>query len=637
MTARHKKFFPDFSADSLDIRSPRSRDIDDLAPMNTARQTPVMHWRVMILFGVIAVGCLGLVARLFFLQVQTDTAYAQRVDRNRIRREVLPAPRGAILDRFGKQLVQNVPNFVIAIVPADVPAEEEEKKAWLSKVSKIISVSESDMLAEMANKEKSRNEPRVLRERVEYHQALRLTVELSGVAGVSVTAVPTRTYPYKESLSAVLGYIGKITKEELRTNPQASYLDETGKTGLEKTYNTILQGQDGFKDVEHDVLNRATNILRRQDPVPGKTLQTTIDAELQERLSTRLVEAIRSSHSTGGAAVALDPRNGEVLAMVTAPTYDNNWFIDETKKAQRQQAVLDDRKLMLNRAIGGQYPSGSVIKPLISAAALAEGIVTSQTTVLSSGGLRIGQNYFPDWKAGGHGTTNLAKAIAESVNTYYYEIGGGYEQQAGLGVERIVKYLRLFGWGDKLGLDLPGETPGFLPTKEWRETERPDPWRLGDTYHLAIGQGDVEVTPLQLAASLSAVANGGTLFQPHFVKRILTPDGQLDGTEQQPSIIRKDIVDDTYLEAVRVGMRQGVVSGSSRAMQSLPVAVAGKTGTAQFGNQGKTHAWYSVYAPYDNPTIAMIVLVEGGGEGNATALPVARDVLQWYFTRSQQP
>jgi penicillin-binding protein 2 len=246
--------------------------------------------------------------------------------------------------------------------------------------------------------------------------------------------VPTRAYTLGPAFAPLLGYIGKITQDELRANPQASYLDETGKAGLEKQYNDTLQGTDGYRDVEHDVFNRATNILRRQDPIPGKTLRLTIDQELQTRLYNSLSQAVSKAHSTGGAAVAVDPRNGEVLAMVSAPTFDNNWFIDDSKKKERQNAVVDSRKLMLNRAIAGQYPSGSIIKPLISAAALAEKIITPSTTILSTGGLKIGPNYFPDWKSGGHGVTNVAKAIAESVNTFYYEIGGGYENQPGLGV-----------------------------------------------------------------------------------------------------------------------------------------------------------------------------------------------------------
>jgi penicillin-binding protein 2 len=636
MTPRGQRIFG-FAGDSrTKVLKQRSRDIEDIGQSSTTLKSQDLWRRSGWVFAAMLLGTVGLLYRLSVLQSRANSGYLQRVDRNRIRREILPAPRGAIVDRNGIPVVQNVPNFVLSVIPADVP-KGTDRPAWIARVQDQTKIALPDIEAALVYDEnKSFNDPRILRDRISYNEALRLMVLIGDIPGLSVTAVPTRSYTLGPAFAPVLGYIGKITKEELRANPQASYLDETGKAGLEKQYNDILQGTDGYRDVEHDVFNRATNVLRRQDPIPGKTIRLTIDQQLQTRLYNSLSQAVSKAHSTGGAAIAVDPRNGEVLAMVSAPTFDNNWFIDESKKKERQNAVLDSRKLMLNRAIAGQYPSGSIIKPLISAAALAEKIITPTTTVLSTGGLKIGPNYFPDWKSGGHGVTNVAKAIAESVNTFYYEIGGGYENQPGLGVERIVKYLQLFGWGSKTGIDIPGEAKGFLPTKTWRDTIRIDPWRLGDTYHLAIGQGDVQATPIQIITSIAAVANGGTVYQPHLVQRVDLSDGTT-GAVTQAKVLQKKFVSTSVLSAVQFGMRQGVLAGSSRSMQSLPVAVAGKTGTAQFGNKGKTHAWYTVYAPYENPTIAMIVLIEGGGEGNATALPVAKEVLQWYFTRGAKP
>lgn len=637
MTPREQRIFGLVAETRTKVIKQRSRDIDDIGQSSTVLRARDVWRNSWWIFSCMLIGCVGLLVRLGTLQSKANSGYLQRVDRNRIRREVLPAPRGAIVDRYGIAIVQNVPNFVITIIPADAPTKSAERDAWVERVHTATKVSVDDIRAALVyDKKRSVNDPRIVKDRIGYNDALQLTVAVTDIPGVAVTAVPTRSYTLGPAFAPLLGYIGKVTDEEIAANPQISRLDETGKAGLEKQYNSTLQGLDGFRDIEHDVFNRATNVLRRQDPVPGKTLRLTIDSELQRRLYTSLSSAVTKAHSTGGAAIAIDPRNGEVLAMVSAPTYDNNWFIDDTKKRERQEAVTSDRKLMLNRAIAGQYPSGSIIKPLISAAALAEKIITPSTLIRSTGGITVGPNFFPDWKSGGHGLTNVTKAIAESVNTFYYEVGGGYEDQPGLGVEKIVTYLQKFGWGSKTGIDIPGEAKGFLPVKSWRDTVRIDPWRLGDTYHLAIGQGDLQATPLQIVNAIAAVANGGTVFQPHLVQRI----DSADGTAGQPitaKILQKQFVSTSVLETVQAGMRQGVTAGSSRAMQSLPVQVAGKTGTAQFGNKGKTHAWYSVYAPYENPTIAMIVLVEGGGEGNATALPVAKEVLQWYFARSQKP
>ena len=290
----------------------------------------------------------------------------------------------------------------------------------------------------------------------------------------------------------------------------------------------------------------------------------------------------------------------------------------------------DPDRPLYNRSMGGEFPSGSTIKPVISAAALQEGIITESTTFLSNGGLRIDKWFFPDWKAGGHGMTNVRKAIAESVNTFFYIIGGGYEGTTGLGVDRLAKYFKLFGLGSQTGIDLPGEVDGFVPSKEWKETTKKENWYIGDTYHLAIGQGDLNVTPLQVANYTAYFANGGKLLVPHLVKEI-RPSGSQVGTPVPVKIIRSGIVNPAYVQIVREGMRQTVVAGSARSLQQVPVPMAGKTGTAQWSTKKDPHAWFTGFAPYDDPTIVITILVEEGKEGSTIAVPIAREVLQWYF------
>lgn len=584
------------------------------------------------IFLVIAIFITALSVRLLTLQATHGSEYRQRADRNRIRTQVIPAPRGSIIDRNGKPLVNNIPNFVLAITPADLPTRSAERAIALQQISNSIHLPVQQIEDQLQHSKRSLAEAVPIVDHASYDQALEWIVQTNNLAAVTVEAVPTRQYPYGPALAPILGYIGKISEAELAENPKATMLDYTGKTGLEHQYNSYLQGRDGTREVEHDVFNREQTPLRRQQPEPGQTLQLSIDIDLQQHLYDALYAQVQRLHAPGGAATIVDPQSGEVLAMVSVPTYDNNWFLDSSQSANVTKALTDPQKLLLNRAIGGIYPSGSIIKPIIGTAAMAEHIITPHTTVLSVGGFKIGVSSFPDWKAGGHGVTNLAKALAESVNTFFYAVGGGYQDQAGLGVERIVKYLQLFGWGSKLGIDIPGEASGFVPTKTWREKQRPSPWKLGDTYHLSIGQGDLEVTPLQIAMSIATVANGGTLYTPQLVRSIQDPNGQTIKT-LEPNVIRKSVAPADAISAVQFGMRQGVLDGSSRQLQSLPVASAGKTGTAQFGREGKTHAWYAAYAPYDHPTVAMAVIVEAGGEGNAAALPVAKEVLQWYFSR----
>ncbi|MBI5467206.1 MAG: penicillin-binding protein 2 [Candidatus Kerfeldbacteria bacterium] len=570
--------------------------------------------------------------RLLDLQVVRGQTFRDRSEHNRLRLEIVPAPRGEIRDRRGTIIAQSVPDFSVTIVPADVPTDAEARQSFLTRLADTLHIPVETIITSITDKRLNPTEPRALIDHVSYEQALTWIVQLADLPGVGVLPVPTRSYPYGPALANVLGYIGKISPTELADNQQASPLDSTGKVGLERMYNEQLTGLDGQKQVERDVFNREQQVTSQRPPEPGQTLVTTIDAELQQRLFDRLSQAVTANHSPGGAAVALDPTSGQVLALVSVPSYDDNWFVTSEHSADVSRVLTDPKKPLLNRAISGQYPSGSIIKPILAAAALAEHVITPSTTVVSVGGFKVGSDFFPDWKSGGHGVTNVLKAIAESVNTFFYEIGGGYEQQAGLGVDRIVRYLSTFGWGSAVGIDMPGEADGFLPTSEWRTTKRASPWKLGDTYHLSIGQGDVDVTPLQIAASTAAIANGGTLYQPYLVQEILSPENT-SIKKISPHVLNASVAPASALATVRAGMRQGVLAGSSRQLQSLPVPAAGKTGTAQFGNQGKTHAWYSVFAPYEHPQIVLAIIVEAGGEGNVAAEPVAKDILQWYFTR----
>jgi len=294
----------------------------------------------------------------------------------------------------------------------------------------------------------------------------------------------------------------------------------------------------------------------------------------------------------------------------------------------------DENNPLFNRAISGEVPSGSTIKPVVAAAALQERVISENTSFLSIGGLHIGQWFFPDWKAGGHGVTNVRKALAESVNTFFFYIGGGYQDFVGLGVDRLVKYMRLFGLGEKSGLDLNGESAGFVPTSDWKEETKNEAWYIGDTYHISIGQGDILVTPLQVANFTAAVANGGILYRPYLVQSLLDENNQVV-KQIEPQIIRRDFIDPYNLQVVREGMRQTVIAGSARSLSVLPVNSAGKTGTAQWSSKKQNHAWFTGFAPYENPEIVITVLVEEGREGSEVSVPIAKEILDWYFSQRE--
>jgi len=268
---------------------------------------------------------------------------------------------------------------------------------------------------------------------------------------------------------------------------------------------------------------------------------------------------------------------------------------------------------------------------VLAAAALEEGIINENTSFISTGGLRIGEWFFPDWKVGGHGVTNVRKAIAESVNTFFYYIGGGYGDFVGLGIDRMVRYEKIFGLGKQTGIDIIGEAKGFLPTKDWKETIKGERWYVGDTYHAAIGQGDITVTPLQVANYTAVFANGGLLYRPHFIRQVLSSDDKIiRQVDHKP--IKSNVVSSENIKIVREGMRQTVAAGSARSLASAPVAVAGKTGTAQWSSNKPNHAWFTGFAPYDKPQIVITILIEQGGEGSSVAVPIAREVLEWYFS-----
>lgn len=582
---------------------------------------------------IILVGFFILGTRTAYLQLVKGDIYRNLAEGNRIRVQTMKAARGVIYDRHQKLLVQNVPNFILYFIPADLPQEEELDKI-IQKVSQIIEEPEEKIKSLINSTSKFSYQPLKIREFIEYSKALTLKIESANWSGVVIEASAMRNYLGGNSLSHILGYTGKITEEELIQYQNKGYLltGHLGKTGLELSYEDLLRGQDGKKQIEVDSLGKEKKILAAQEAKPGNNLVLTIDSDFQDKLQNSLDKMVARTRSSGGAAVALDPRSGEIIALVSSPSYDNNLFVQGTSIEEYNQLINDPQKPLFFRAISGEYPSGSTIKPVIASVALQEGIITSRTVINSTGGIQIGKWFFPDWKASGHGPTDVIKGIAESVNTFFYTIGGGTENFEGLGIDRIKQYAELFGLNQPTGIDLPGEASGFLPTQEWKEEIKKEPWYIGDTYHLAIGQGDLLVTPLQVANFTATIANGGTYYKPHLLKKITDPQDKIL-EEIQPEVVRSRFIDSQYLNLVRQGLRQAVLTGSSQALATLSVGAGGKTGTAQFGSEGKTHAWFTAFAPFENPEIAITVIVEGGGEGHQAALPVVKEALEWYFSQ----
>ncbi len=613
---------------------------------------------------------LFIIGRVFWLQVIKNDYYRLLAEGNRLRSEVIESKRGIIYASQGEALVRNKANFVLYLRPIDLPRNELERDELIRKISLILDDNNQDNLIsdtagpyqiisdnsyfyqikESLSKVKIGSlesyQPLFVAENIDYEKALTLMIDLPSWPGVFLSSKIRREYllpsssgevniSEDSSLAHVLGYTGKINEGELaKLGDEYSRIDYLGKIGLEYSWEKELKGSAGSKNIEVDALGRQKKIINEVPAQDGYNLLLSLDLNLQQKAEEITKEYLKRISLSRAAIIAINPNNGEILALVSLPAYNNNLFAGGISQSDYDNFLNDLNQPLFNRAIAGEFPSGSTIKPLFAAGALEEGVITERTSFLSTGGLRISEWFFPDWKAGGHGMTNVKKAIAESVNTFFYYIGGGYQDFTGLGLDGLIKYSHLFGLGEKTGIDLPGERQGFVPSREWKETVKDEPWYIGDTYHFAIGQGDVIVTPLQVANYTVALANGGTLYRPHLVKEVLNTDNKVIKTIE-PEIIRSDFISSENIKIVREGMRQTVTSGSAASLSMLPVSAAGKTGTAQWSSKKSPHAWFIGFAPYDNPEIAIMVLVEEGVEGSTMAAPIAREILNWYFSREK--
>lgn len=564
-----------------------------------------------------------------YLQIIKGDYYTKISERNYTRVTAVKSPRGIIYDKNQNQIVFNVPVFDLVIIPYDFFKESDKTNEKVFNLSEAIGIDKNDFDKKIKKIEPSSHQSFLILENINKEDALIIEEKIKNIDGVMLEKSSIRNYIDGNYFSNVIGYNGRINKTELGKHPDYLLNDMIGKNGLELVYEKQLRGTYGKQEVEVDSFGRKIKIIEREDCKPGNNLVLNIDAELQKKIYDELAGITEKLETkNGAAAVAINPKNGAVLALVSFPSYNNNLFAGGISDGDYARLLNDEMKPLFNKAISGEYPPGSTIKPLIGAAALQENIISPNRIIIGGKAIYIGSYRFLDWKA--HGPVNLVKAIAQSCNVYFYTVGGGHGGIEGLGIKRIKKYANLFGLGNLLGIDIPEESDGLIPDKEWKRRVKNEGWYIGDTYHVSIGQGDVLTTPLQVAAYTAVIANGGKLFQPQVVDKIIDLDDNII-KDIEPKIIRENFIDLENIEWIQKGMRENVVSGSGRALANLPVEAAGKTGTAQYARNEKTHAWYTAYAPYDDPEIALAIIVEGGGEGHAAAVPVAKEVLEWYF------
>lgn len=605
--------------------------------------TSITYRRLLILLSAFFLVFTLLLSRVFFLQMVKGNAYRAMAEGNRERIVPIPAERGIIFDRNNITLTKNIPNFSLALVPQNLPRDKEEREEVVGRLSELTGQTDESIRSTLKTYGNYSYESIIIQEDLDYETALSIQIAAADLPGIYIHRGSKRLYLHSletqanigtttlMSLSHVLGYQGKLSPGELDELYGKGYLpsDTIGKTGVEKSYESYLRGVYGRRQIEVNAMGREQAVLAEEPPSPGSHVILAIDAKMQQELERIMNETLQNEKKTRAAGVVLDPRNGEVLAMVSLPAYDNNDFSGGIDAKTYKEYIANEERPLFNRILSGTYPSGSTIKPAVAAAALQEGIITPKTTFLSNGGLRFGQWFFPDWQPGGHGVTDVRKSLAQSVNTFYYYIGGGYGDVVGMGVDTIMAYLKKFHFSQKLGIDLSGEQDGFLPSREWKQEVTGERWYIGDTYNISIGQGDILVTPLQIANMTAAIASGGTMYRPHVVKEIKsTTTGEKKVI--QPEIIAKDIVDAGHIETVRLGMRDCAVSGSCRRLSLLSFPAAGKTGTAQWNRNKPNHAWFTSFAPFDDPEIVVTILVEEGEEGSRVAAPIAYEFYRWW-------
>jgi len=578
--------------------------------------------------------------KTFQLQALRHKDFLVRAQENKFIIRSIQSSRGVIYDSKGVQLVFNKSSFDLVVDKREMPEFEPERNEVLAEISTILGVNADDLKEKLSL---SKDDQVLISENLDQQKLILLETKIVDLPGFEIKKNYTRDYKDGSVFAHIIGYTGQINAQDLREKPGLySVLDYIGKDGVEKSYEDVLRRNPGelkiVRDARGYIISKEVSSL----PEPGDSLVLWLDADLQRKIDQELKKILENVGAQKAAAVALDPKTGGVLALVSIPGFDNNIFSKGGNQGDVKNILQDPSHPLYNRVISGNYPTGSTIKPLTASAALQEKILSPSKIIDCPGKICVPNRYDPtivydynDWRA--HGLVDMRTAIAESCNVYFYTIGGGYGSQKGLGPSNIKKYLELFGWGRKTGIDLPAESDGFIPSPEWKKTKKGEGWWDGDTYNLSIGQGDIGITPLQVAASFAAIANGGTLYKPSVVKEVI--DSNKDIVEEiQPKILNNGFIDGENLKIVREGMRWGVTGenspfASSVILNSLPVPAAAKTGTAQIGNTGYYYTWVSVFAPYDDPKIVLTVLIEKVKiEGQLTVLPVAKEVLDWYFT-----
>lgn len=594
------------------------------------RPIPRVELRVGVLSVLLAAVLAVMGVRLYYLQIIQHKKYSRLADRNRIRIHRLPALRGLVFDAHHHPLINTLPSFEAVIVPEDM----RNVRRTVARLEGYLG--EDDVMAKLRAAEKdgrSPFEPIAVEDHLDWQQVVALETHQLKLPGVSIQVIPQRHYIYGPLAAHLLGYVGEVTVNDLEHLPGYYMGDEIGKFGLERVFEKTLRGKAGAQEIEVDSVGRRLRLLREIPETPGNSVMLTIDLKVEQAAEEAMA-------NRPGALVAIDPNTGYIIAMVSNPSFNPNLFAQGITPAQWHALSTDPEHPLENRAIQGIYAPGSTFKLVDTIAALEDHAITPNTTYFCPGGLWYGHREYHCWRRGGHGLIALHNAIVESCDVYFYHVG------IDLGIDRLSKWAHELGLGEKTGIDLGNENAGVMPSSEWKERHYHQPWYPAETLSVAIGQGYVAATPIQMAELLVEIANGGIRYKPQYVKEIETLGGTV--VKRFPPVIERRIPIDPWVLKVLRSAMCGVVNspnGTARGAHLDNVEVCGKTGTAQVvkeaGNQRipekdqpfkyRDNGWFVAFAPADHPQIAIACVIEHGGYGAESAVPVVHQVLKKFF------
>jgi penicillin-binding protein 2 len=562
--------------------------------------------------------------QLWNLQIREGPRYRDLSENNRTRTVIMEPARGLIYDRNGVLLANNVPSFTLYVSLEDV----KDRELLITQLSSLLGL-EEELVRKKLTARGNKQLPRKVKDRLTLREATLVESHRLDLPGVMVQVESQRNYPGGVTASHLLGYVGEVSPDQLE-KPEFADLHQgsiVGQYGVEKFFDRLVRGQAGQKSIEVDAVGHEKRTVVVEEPHSGDNLYLTIDSRLQKVAETLLGDET-------GAIVALDPRTGDVLAMASRPGFDPNILSRELTPKQWAEIVQDEGRPLNNRASQGQYPPGSVFKVMMAAAALETNTVTPSTTIHCNGGYQFGRRLYHDWKAGGHGSVDLRRALVQSCDVYFYTVGQR------MGIEVMASYAHQFGLGEETGIELPSERIGIVPSEAWKRKAKNEPWLPGETISASIGQGYVNVTPLQMASLIGTVANNGVTYRPRLVQAVM--DRATGELKQRLAVSSRTLkLKPGTLPLIKEALAGVVQEGTATRAKSALVTIAGKTGTAQMTalrtgpekdipKKFRDHAWFVAFAPVDAPTIAVAVLGEHMGHGGSAAAPLAKELIETY-------